>query len=112
MRSVFHLAYNVRDLDETCRFYGGVLGCQERAGARRPGSISMSSSTQSRFTWASRSPWPAPDASAGISGRCRIWVTPWNLRTGHPSGIFCRCPPSAVLRQIEGLHERRMPGSA
>ncbi|HZH26569.1 MAG TPA: VOC family protein [Azospirillaceae bacterium] len=29
MRSVFHLAYNVRDLDEARRFYGGVLGCHE-----------------------------------------------------------------------------------
>ena len=29
MRSRFHLAYNVRDLDETRRFYGGVLGCRE-----------------------------------------------------------------------------------
>jgi extradiol dioxygenase family protein len=29
MRSLFHLAYHVTDLDETRRFYGGVLGCQE-----------------------------------------------------------------------------------
>ena len=29
MRSFFHLAYNVRDLDETRRFYGDVLGCRE-----------------------------------------------------------------------------------
>ncbi|WP_375409883.1 VOC family protein [uncultured Methylobacterium sp.] len=29
MRSFFHLAYNVRDLDEARRFYGGVLGCRE-----------------------------------------------------------------------------------
>jgi len=29
MRSIFHLAYNVRDLDEARRFYGGVLGCAE-----------------------------------------------------------------------------------
>ncbi|MBL4873857.1 MAG: VOC family protein [Rhodobacteraceae bacterium] len=29
MRSVFHLAYNVRDLDETRSFYGGLLGCAE-----------------------------------------------------------------------------------
>lgn len=29
MRSFFHLDYNVRDLEETRRFYGGVLGCQE-----------------------------------------------------------------------------------
>lgn len=29
MRSFFHLAYNVRDLDETRRFYGGLLGCRE-----------------------------------------------------------------------------------
>ncbi|MEL6063053.1 MULTISPECIES: VOC family protein [unclassified Methylobacterium] len=29
MRSFFHLAYNVRDLDETRRFYGDVLGCKE-----------------------------------------------------------------------------------
>ena len=25
--SIFHLAFNVRDLDEARRFYGGVLGC-------------------------------------------------------------------------------------
>ena len=25
----FHLAYNVRDLNETRAFYGGVLGCRE-----------------------------------------------------------------------------------
>lgn len=29
MRSVFHLAYNVTDLDEARRFYGGLLGCAE-----------------------------------------------------------------------------------
>ncbi|KDR90969.1 VOC family protein, partial [Agrobacterium tumefaciens] len=29
MRSLFHLAYHVTDLDETRRFYGGVLGCEE-----------------------------------------------------------------------------------
>jgi len=29
MRSLFHLAYNVRDLDEARRFYGGTLGCRE-----------------------------------------------------------------------------------
>jgi len=29
MRSLFHLAINVRDLDEARRFYGGVLGCTE-----------------------------------------------------------------------------------
>jgi len=27
--SIFHLAFNVRDLDEARRFYGGVLGCAE-----------------------------------------------------------------------------------
>ncbi len=29
MRSLFHLAFNVTDLDEARRFYGGVLGCRE-----------------------------------------------------------------------------------
>ena len=29
MRSLFHLAFNVTDLDATRRFYGGVLGCAE-----------------------------------------------------------------------------------
>ena len=29
MRSLFHLAFNVTDLNEARRFYGGVLGCQE-----------------------------------------------------------------------------------
>lgn len=29
MRSVFHLAYNVTDIDEARRFYGGLLGCAE-----------------------------------------------------------------------------------
>ena len=29
MRSLFHLAINVRDLDEARRFYRGVLGCAE-----------------------------------------------------------------------------------
>ena len=29
MRSLFHLAINVRDLDESRRFYGGLLGCAE-----------------------------------------------------------------------------------
>src|SRR6188474_1687518 len=29
MRSVFHLAYHVRDLDDARAFYGGVLGCRE-----------------------------------------------------------------------------------
>lgn len=29
MRSAFHLAYNVRDLDEARAFYGGLLGCAE-----------------------------------------------------------------------------------
>lgn len=29
MRSLFHLAYHVTDLDEARRFYGGVLGCTE-----------------------------------------------------------------------------------
>jgi extradiol dioxygenase family protein len=29
MLTPFHLAYNVRDLDATRQFYGGVLGCVE-----------------------------------------------------------------------------------
>jgi len=29
MKSLFHLAFNVTDLDEARRFYGGVLGCVE-----------------------------------------------------------------------------------
>lgn len=29
MRSLFHLAYHVTDLDEARRFYGDVLGCEE-----------------------------------------------------------------------------------
>lgn len=29
MKSLFHLAYHVRDLDAARRFYGGVLGCCE-----------------------------------------------------------------------------------
>ncbi len=29
LKSVFHLAYNVTDLDVARRFYGGVLGCKE-----------------------------------------------------------------------------------
>ena len=29
MRSAFHLAYHVRNLDDARAFYGGVLGCRE-----------------------------------------------------------------------------------
>ncbi len=29
MRSLFHFAFHVTDLDEARRFYGGILGCQE-----------------------------------------------------------------------------------
>ena len=29
MKSLFHLAFNVTDLDEARHFYGGVLGCTE-----------------------------------------------------------------------------------
>ncbi len=29
MRSLFHFAFNVTDLDQARRFYGGVLGCRE-----------------------------------------------------------------------------------
>ncbi|OCC03061.1 dioxygenase [Labrys sp. WJW] len=29
MRSLFHLAYHVTDLDQARRFYGEVLGCEE-----------------------------------------------------------------------------------
>ncbi len=29
MKSLFHLAYHVRDLDEARAFYGGLLGCRE-----------------------------------------------------------------------------------
>jgi extradiol dioxygenase family protein len=29
MRSHFHLAYNIRNLDDARRFYGDVLGCRE-----------------------------------------------------------------------------------
>ena len=29
MRSLFHLAFHVTDLDQARRFYGGVLGCKE-----------------------------------------------------------------------------------
>ena len=29
MSSIFHLAFNVRDLSEARRFYGGMLGCTE-----------------------------------------------------------------------------------
>lgn len=29
MRSLFHFAFNVTDLNEARRFYGGILGCKE-----------------------------------------------------------------------------------
>ena len=29
MRSLFHFAFNVTDLQQARRFYGGILGCQE-----------------------------------------------------------------------------------
>ena len=29
MQPLFHLAYNVNDLDEARAFYGGILGCKE-----------------------------------------------------------------------------------
>ncbi len=29
MKSLFHLAYHVTDLDEARKFYGGILGCTE-----------------------------------------------------------------------------------
>ncbi|WDZ94229.1 VOC family protein [Herbaspirillum sp. WKF16] len=29
MKSIFHLAYHVRDLDQARRFYCGLLGCEE-----------------------------------------------------------------------------------
>jgi uncharacterized protein len=29
MQSLFHFAFNVTDLDEARRFYGGILGCAE-----------------------------------------------------------------------------------
>jgi hypothetical protein len=29
MKSLFHFAFNVTDLDQTRAFYGGVLGCKE-----------------------------------------------------------------------------------
>ena len=29
MKSLFHLAFNVTDLEEARRFYGGLLGCRE-----------------------------------------------------------------------------------
>lgn len=29
MKSAFHLAYHVTDLDEARKFYGGLLGCRE-----------------------------------------------------------------------------------
>lgn len=29
MRSLFHLAFNVTDLNQTRQFYGGLLGCHE-----------------------------------------------------------------------------------
>lgn len=29
MRSLFHLAFNVRDLEQARAFYGGLLGCRE-----------------------------------------------------------------------------------
>ena len=29
MKSLFHLAFNVTDLDAARRFYGGVMGCRE-----------------------------------------------------------------------------------
>jgi extradiol dioxygenase family protein len=29
MRSLFHLAFNVTNLDQTRQFYGGLLGCKE-----------------------------------------------------------------------------------
>ena len=29
MRSLFHFAFNVTDLDQARRFYGDILGCKE-----------------------------------------------------------------------------------
>ena len=37
MNSLFHLAFNVRDLDQTRRFYGDVLGCKEGRSTAKEG---------------------------------------------------------------------------
>jgi extradiol dioxygenase family protein len=35
MNNLFHLAFPVRDLDQTREFYGGVLGCEEGRSSER-----------------------------------------------------------------------------
>ena len=38
-RSLFHFAFNVTDLEEARRFYGGVLGCAGAGGAAIGGAM-------------------------------------------------------------------------
>jgi len=51
MKSLFHFAFNVTDLHEARRFYGGVLGCQEGRSTDTWVDFDFSA-TKSPCTWA------------------------------------------------------------
>lgn len=83
MKSCFHLAYHVTDLDETRRFYGGILGYQEGR------------CTDTRVDAAKRL------ESAGVD--FILPPTVWfSGEAGEPSTVFFR-DPSGNLIEIKGL---------
>lgn len=55
-----------------------------------------------------QSSWPGP--RFGPSRRCRPMPRPTSLGSGRMPKWYC--PPSALVGQFEGLHERRMTGSS
>jgi len=74
MRSLFHLAFHVTDLDEARRFYGGVLGCTEGRSTDTWVDFDFSV-TSCRCTWAPPLPRPTPGWSVATGYRCRISVS-------------------------------------
>jgi len=73
MRSLFHLAFHVTDLDAARRFYGGVLGCQE----------GRSTNTWVDFDF------------FGHQISLHLGTPFASARTGHVASTWCPCPISA-----------------
>jgi extradiol dioxygenase family protein len=82
MRSLFHFAFHVTDLDVARRFYGGVLGCRE----------GRSTATWVDFDFFGHqlslhlgSPFPRPTPAWWVTTACRCHISGWcwRCRTGR-----------------------------
>lgn len=128
---VGHVHLRVRDLEETARFYQGVVGLDVTARYGDQASFFSAGGYHHHLganTWESRGAAPAPEGALGLAHYTVVVPTPQDVRdvearaaranqqaTVDKEGLWMRDPSGNVLCIMDaaaaGIQERRAPGS-